>query len=125
MLPGAKPSHHLFGVLVRREYRIERFGDDAVVDDERHALEHRQPGGREGRQLDRAREREVLVRKHRERQMQTLDRFALIGGVLRREAENTGDAELLEFGEMVAKAARLRRAAARPRDLIPALRQRL
>src|SRR5262249_22338432 len=42
-LPGAKPSHHLFGVLVRREYRIERFGDDAVVDDERHALEQRHP----------------------------------------------------------------------------------
>src|SRR5262249_31248344 len=57
--------------------------------------------------------------------MQTLDRFALIGGVLRGEAKNTGDAELLEFGEMVAKAARLRRTAARPRDLIPALRHRL
>src|SRR5215475_1522399 len=57
--------------------------------------------------------------------MQTLDRFALIGAVLRRQAENTGDAELLEFAEMVAKAARLWRAAARPGDLIPALRQRL
>ncbi len=57
--------------------------------------------------------------------MQTLDRLALIGGVLGREAEKPGDAELLELGEMVAEAAGLRRAAARPRDLIPAVRQRL
>jgi hypothetical protein len=46
-----------------------------------------------GRQLDRAHELEVLVRKHRKRQMQTLDRLALIGGVLGREVEKAGDAE--------------------------------
>src|SRR5262249_55496677 len=57
--------------------------------------------------------------------MQTLDRLALIGGVLGREAEKPGDAELLELGEMVAEAAGLRRAAARSGDLIPAVRQRL
>src|SRR5262249_9890600 len=60
-LCAAKPGDHLLGVLVRREYRIEHFGDDAVVDDKRHALEQRHPRGREGRQLDRARELEVLV----------------------------------------------------------------
>src|SRR5262249_27668793 len=121
-LCAAKPGGHLLGVLVRREYRIEHFGDDAVVDDKRHALEQRHPRGREGRQLDRARELEVLVGKYRKRQMQTLDRLALIGGVLGREAEKSGDAELIELGEMVAEAAGLRRAAARSGDLIPAVR---
>src|SRR5258708_31558997 len=118
-LCAAKPGHHFLGVLVRREYRIEHFGDGAVVDDERDALEQRHPRGREVRQLDRARELEVLVREHRKRQMQTLDRLALIGGVLRREAEKPGDAERLELGVMVAETAGLRRAAARPGELIP------
>jgi hypothetical protein len=55
--------------------------------------------------------------------VQALDEFALIGGVLGRETKNARDAEPLELAEMVAKAARLRRAAARSGNLVPALRQ--
>src|SRR5262245_28515504 len=117
--PAPKPRHYLFGVLVRRKCRIKHFGDDAVVDDEGHPFEERHARGRERRQLDRARKLEPLVGKHRERQVQTLDRFALICGVLRREAENMADAEPLEFAEMIAEAARLRGAPARPGDLVP------
>ena len=36
---GAQPRDHLFGVLIRRKHRIERLGDRAVVDHQRHALE--------------------------------------------------------------------------------------
>jgi hypothetical protein len=50
--------------------------------------------------------------------MQPLDRFALVGGVLRRQTVKLGDAEPLELGEMVAERARLRRAAARAGNLI-------
>ena len=55
--------------------------------------------------------------------MQAIGGLLLVVGVLRRQAENLGDAERLELGEMIAKAARLRRAAARAGDLIPARRR--
>ena len=54
--------------------------------------------------------------------MEPLGGLALIIGVLGRQAENLGDAQLLEFGEMIAEAARLRRAAARAGDVVPARR---
>ena len=57
--------------------------------------------------------------------MQPLDRLALIVGRLRRQSEQLRHAEPLQLGEMVAKAAGLRRAAARARDAVPAGRQRL
>jgi hypothetical protein len=50
--------------------------------------------------------------------MQSLGRLALIGRILRRETIKPRDAEPLELGEVVAKGARLRGAAARARDLI-------
>ena len=56
---------------------------------------------------------QIGVGQDRKRQMQPLRRLALIAGVLRRKAKNVGDAERFEFGKMIAKAARLRRAAAR------------
>ena len=65
------------------------------------------------------------IGQHRERQVQPLDRLALIAGVLRRQAEELRHAEPLELGEMVAERARLRRAAARARDLVPAVGRRL
>ena len=46
--------------------------------------------------------------------MQPLGGFALIVGILRRKAEDVGDAERLELGKMVAEAAGLRRAARAP-----------
>src|SRR5919197_4869888 len=103
----AKPGDDFLSILVRREYRIEQFSDDAVVDDECHAFEQRHAGNLERRQLEGARKLEPFVGKHRKRQVQTLHRFALIGAVLRRQTKHTRDPEPLEFGKMVAKAARL------------------
>ena len=54
--------------------------------------------------------------------MQPLGRFALIAGILRRKAIDLGDAERLQLGEMIAKAAGLRRAAARAGNIVPARR---
>src|SRR6478735_2318315 len=105
VLPPAKPGNHLLGVLVRRKHRIEHLRDDAVVDDESHALEQRHAGGCEGRQLDRTRQFQTLVGQDAERQVQTLRRFTLVAGVLRRQAIDLGHAELLEFGEVVAERA--------------------
>ena len=68
---------------------------------------------------------QLRVRQDRERQVQPLDRLALIVGVLRRQPEQLRDAEPLQLGEMVAEAAGLRRAAARAGDGVPAVRQRL
>ena len=68
---------------------------------------------------------EICIRQDRERQMQPLDRLALIVGVLRRQAEQMRDAEPLQLGEVIAEGAGLRRAAARAGDRVPARRQRL
>src|SRR6185503_1883957 len=70
-------------------------------------------------------EREAGVRQDRKWQVQPLRRLALIGAVLRRQPEQRVGPKPLELGEMIADAARLRRAAARARDRIPAGRQRL
>src|SRR4029077_7044265 len=94
--------------------------DDAVVDDQGHALEQRHTGGRERRQRDRARQLEALVGQDREWEMEPLDRFTPVGGILGREAIEIGNREPLELGEMVAERARLRRAAASAWNLIPA-----
>src|SRR5262249_59492722 len=87
---------------------------------ERHAFEERHARGRKCRKIEGARKREPFVGKHWEREVQALDGFTLIGAILCREAKNAGDAEALELAEMVAKAARLRRAAARSGNLVPA-----
>src|SRR5215472_901889 len=55
--------------------------------------------------------------------MQPLRRLALIGGVLARQAIDLGDAERFELGKMIAKPARLRRAAARAGNVVPAGRR--
>src|SRR5689334_2777664 len=68
-------------------------------------------------------ERKFLIRKDDKWQMQPRHSFLLIGGVLRRQPVKLRDAKARELGEMIAEAARLRRAAARTRDLIPAGRR--
>jgi hypothetical protein len=83
------------------------------------------PSTAEGRQLSARGERELLVRQDRERQMQPLGRLALIVGRLGREAEELRDARALQVGEVIAKAAGLRRAAARAGNAVPAGRRRL
>ena len=61
------------------------------------------------------------IREQREKAVEALDCLALIGGILRRKAVKTADAEQLELGEMIAERARLRRAAARAGNGIPAV----
>ncbi|EXI67558.1 MAG: hypothetical protein AW08_01819 [Candidatus Accumulibacter adjunctus] len=55
--------------------------------------------------------------------MQPVARLALVVAVLRAEPEDAG-VQRLQLGEVIAEAARLRRAAARTGDRIPAVRQR-
>jgi len=54
--------------------------------------------------------------------VEPLGGFALIIGILGRQAENVSDAERFELGKMVAEAAGLRRAAARAGNIVPARR---
>ncbi len=63
----------------------------------------------------------MLVAQQLERQMQPLDGFTLIFGVLCAEAKDSC-AEGLQFLIMVSKCAGLRRAAACAGDFVPALR---
>src|SRR6478672_9925713 len=93
VLRAAEPGDYLLGVLVRREHGVEYLRDDAVVDDQRHTFEQRHAGGRERRQPDRTRQFETLVGQDREWQMQPLDRFTLVGGVLGGETVKAGDSE--------------------------------
>ena len=81
------------------------------------------PGDGEGRQVQRPGKRQLGIGQDRERQMQPLGGLALIIGVLGRQAEQVRHAQRFELGEMVAKAAGLRRAAARAGDVVPARRQ--
>src|SRR5262245_66139590 len=57
--------------------------------------------------------------------MQPLDRLALVAAVLCREAVELCHAERFELGKMITERARLRGAAARPRDRVPAIGRRL
>ena len=83
------------GALVGREDRIKDLPNDAVVDDQHHALEQDHAGDGEGRQIERAGERQLGIRQKRKRQMQPLSGLSLIGRVLGREAENMRYAERL------------------------------
>jgi hypothetical protein len=115
----AQPRNDLGGILVRRKHRIEHLADDAVVDDKRHALEQRHAGNGERGELHGAGEGKPGIGEDRERQVQALGGLALIVGVLRREPEQVGNAEPIELGEMVAKAAGLGGAAARAGNIVP------
>src|SRR5438876_4711402 len=66
---------------------------------------------------------QVGIGQNGERQVQTLGRLALIGGALSRQAEDLTNTKPFELVEMVTEAARLRRAAARAGDRVPALRR--
>ena len=52
--------------------------------------------------------------------MQAFGRLRLVGGVLGREAEDVADVRGLEIREVIAEGARLRRAAARAGNVVPA-----
>ena len=120
---AAQPGDDLGGVLVGREDRIERLHDDAVVDDERHAFHSVMPEVVKVGRCKRARKFQIRIGQDRKRQVQPLGGLALIVGILRRQAEDVSNAERLQFGKMVAKTARLRRAAARARNFVPSRRQ--
>ena len=62
--------------------------DPGVVDDQREALDQRQARDLHGRQIQGARQRQLLVREHRERQMQPRGHLGLVRVALGREAEH-------------------------------------
>ncbi|SHY23237.1 Uncharacterised protein [Mycobacteroides abscessus subsp. abscessus] len=64
---------------------------------------------------------EVRIRKHMERQPEPPDDLRLVVGILARQSPNLLCAGRSQFIEMIAKAARLGGAAARPRYGVPAL----
>src|SRR5213079_1626438 len=71
-----------------------------------------------------ARQLQFLVRQHRKRQMQPRGHLGLVLAALRRKAEDVTGASRLQFRELVAERAGLRRAAARSRDHVPVVDQR-
>src|SRR5580700_8183059 len=64
-------------------------------------------------------ELEVLVRQQGKRQMQAVGGFPLVGRILCRDTKKLVDTRPSQFGEVVPKRARLRRASAGPRDQVP------
>jgi hypothetical protein len=118
-----QPSDNLVGALVGMKYRMEHLDDHAVIDNEDHPSQQREASNREYGKVDSPRKYEVGVRNERKRQMQSLDSFPLIVGVLGRKAEEVGDAKSSELGKMVAERAGLWRTAACPGDRIPTIRR--
>jgi len=79
--------------------------DRAIVDDPGHAFDQRHAIDREGRQIQRARELQILIRQNRKRQMQALDRLPLIVCRLGRKAIELRHAKTLEISKMIAESA--------------------
>ncbi|MGY4488616.1 hypothetical protein ACVWWR_007807 [Bradyrhizobium sp. LM3.2] len=98
--------------------------DLCVVDDQREALDQREACDLHGRQIQGARERQLLVRQHRERQMQPRGHLGLVRVALGREAEHLRGAGGLQFGEQIAKRAGLRRATAGAGNHVPIVDER-
>ena len=96
----------------------------AVVDHQGQPLDERQSPDLHGRQPHRLGERQLGVRQQRERQVQPLDGFALIGGVLRGQPEHARRARLDQHLVQVAESAALRRAAPGTRDHVPVVDER-
>ena len=109
-------------VPVRRKHRIEDLDDPARAGDQRQPPVERQPFDVEGRQPGIAGEVEPLVADDRKRHPVALGELELVLEALRAHAGDA-HAQFGQLGVVVAEAARLRRAAARPGNLVPA-RQR-
>ena len=77
--------------------------NDAIVDDHGQAFQQCRAVNLHGRQLHRRSESQLVIGKQRERQMEPLCGFALIGRVLRRDAEDVRNAELFEVIGMIAE----------------------
>jgi hypothetical protein len=120
----AQPVEDVGRIAIGREHRVEDLHDDTVLGDQRHPLVEPAAVELEGRQRQPRGEDEPVVADDRKRDLRPRGELLLLGERLRRDA---GDAsrERRELGSMVAKAARLRRAAARARQLVPARRNRL
>ena len=116
---SGQPGEHVGGVPVGREDRVEHLRDAAALDDQREALDQGHALDLEGGQRERPREAEPLVAQQLERQVEPVHGLALVRGVLCAEAEHAGPAGG-QLSVVVAERARLRRAAARARDLVPA-----
>src|ERR1700731_5307151 len=74
-------------MLVRREDRVERVLDQAAADDQRQPLVQRRAAGFERGQPDRGGQAQRGVGQHLERQLQTLDDFTLVVGILAGQPE--------------------------------------
>ena len=103
---------------VGREHRVEDLLDVLPREDQREPLHEGHPLDVERRQPQRVHEGEIGVAEHLEGHVQPLDHLLLIFGGLRTEAEHLG-AELLQVLVVIAKGARLRRAAAGAGNRVP------
>lgn len=108
--------------MVGREDGVEDVVDFAVEDEERAALEEGHSAGFEGGEIEGLGEDEVLVGEDGKRQMEAFGGFVLIVGGLGRESEEMVDAEVFEFGEVVAERAGLGGTAPSARDEVPSVR---
>lgn len=110
-------------MAVRRKDRIEDMLHHALAADEREPFQEFHPIGDEGRQPQGARESEGFITEQRKRQMEPAMHLLLPRRGLGAEPADIRT-ERCQLCVMIAEAATLRSAAARPRDLIPARRQR-
>src|SRR5690348_14922542 len=118
-----EPAEYFVGALIGREDRVEDMLDAPIPNDEREALQEPRALRLEGRQAQGIAKLELRIAQHGEGKVQAFAHLLLVGGGLRAQAENLG-LQLGKLGMVVAKAARLRRTAARARDHVPALGKR-
>lgn len=91
------------------------------INDEGASLQQSHSTRLEGGQVERLSERESLVGKDRERQMESLSRFGLILDRLGGESKEVVHPQRFQLGIVVSKRTGLRRAAPGSRDEIPSL----
>src|SRR5690606_10742331 len=120
---AAQPGEDLPGVLAGREDRVEDVLDAAVADDQGVAPAEAPPARLEGRQADGLGEPDAGGGEHGVGQVQAVGDALQVGGFLDGQAVHAGRAGGEEVGVVVAEAAGLGRAAARPGDGVPAVGQ--
>ena len=120
--PAARPAPRRRGG--RGEHGVEGLHDRAACGDERQPAQVRPAVQPERRERERIAQPQLWIGDHRVADADPLRELDLL---LDRLARQPGDARAQggELGRMVAEGARLRRAAARAREGVPALRERL
>src|SRR5205085_6495784 len=118
----AQPGDDVLGMTIGRKYGIPDVRDTRVVDDEGEPPQQGLPRDVESRKPERTRQLEIGVGEDREWQAEPLGKLLLIGGLLRRKA-NDLRACLDQLLVMIAKGTRLGRAATCARNEVPTRRQ--